>query len=657
MKSFSTSSIRFAIGLAVTAVVCLLLYKNPLPLEVMEAKLYDFRFKVRGVIKPPDTVVIAAIDEKSLDKLGRWPWGRDVMARLVDTLSKADAAVIAFDILFPEPDPKDPALAQAIHNAGNVILPMAFDFEQKSAPKPDTILESSAIVSIEHAELFRTYPPIMSDGVLVLPVKSLKERAVALAHVSMLPDPSDGTLRWEELFIGYNSLLYPSLGLRSAAFFLGIPAERLTVQATQSVNLGKTVIPTDHWGRMPINYYGPSKTFRHISVADILDGKVGASELANRIVFIGPTALGIYDLRVTPYTAVMPGVEKHASVTASILENRFIRRATLLQDFIFLLSTGIILAMILSRVRLAWGIIVTLATLFCVGLVAYSLFDTSGIWINMVCPLSNVVLIFMSVTAWNYTFEERYARRIRAMFSSYVTQTIVNELINNPDMARLGGEKREVTVLFSDVRGFTTFSEQHSPEEVVALLNEYLGVMTDVILRWEGTLDKFIGDAIVVFWNAPLRIPDHPEKALLCAVDMIRTLERLHDKWDREDKPKISCGIGINTGEVVVGNIGAEGKKMDYTVIGDHVNLGARVESLTRKFDTDILITEMTLDRLRGAIAAGTLSGVEITGLRRVIVKGKEQPVTMYAVKPVAIGTSAVLEECTDLEPLKLTEK
>jgi len=655
-KNFSTTFVRLFIGFAVTAIVSVLLFKTPLPLDLMEDKLYDFRFKVRGVVKPPDSIIIAAIDEKSLAKLGRWPWGRDVMARLVDKLAKAEAAVIAFDVIFPEAEKNDPLLAKSISDAGNVILPMAFDFEQKSTPLPDPILESSALISIENADLFRNYQPIMSGGVLTVPVQRLRESAMSLAHINMLPD-ADGTLRWEALLLGHNGLLYPSLGLRCAALFLGIPAENLTVKATQSVNAGKIVIPTDHWGRMAINFFGPGKTFRHVSASDILDGNIESDALANRIVFIGATALGIYDLRVTPYSAVMPGVEKHASVTASILENRFIHKVSPLQNLTFLCCTGIILTLILSRLRLVLGFLVSSAALVCIAISGYIFFDTAGLWVNMACPLGNVMLIFMSVTAWNYTSEERYARQIRAMFSSYVTQTIVNELIKNPDMARLGGEKREVTVLFSDIRGFTTFSEQHTPEEVVALLNEYLGAMTDVILKWEGTLDKFIGDAIVVFWNAPQRHANHPEMALLCAVDMIRRLDQLHEKWSREGKPALSCGIGINTGEVVVGNIGAEGKKMDYTVIGDHVNLGARVESLTRKFDTDILMTEMTLDKLRGAIESRTLTGMEITGLRRVIVKGKEQPVTVYSVKPLTVGVPAVFAECTDLEPIKLTEK
>ncbi|HBG04325.1 MAG: guanylate cyclase [Geobacteraceae bacterium GWC2_58_44] len=655
MKDIGTATIRFVIGCAVTAVFCLLLVRNPLPLEITEAKLYDFRLHARGIVAAPDTVVIAAIDEESLARLGRWPWSREIMARLVDKLARADAAVIAFDVILPESEKNDLLLSRAIDNAGNVILPIAFDLEGEGAPLSDPILEQSALVSVEDAGLYRSFAPIMSRGVPTLPVGPLRESAMSLAHITMLPDHFDGTLRWEALLIGHQGLLYPSLGLRSAAFFKGIPPEQLKVRATRSIALGKSVIPTDRWGRMPINYYGPGGTLRHISVADILDDKAGVKELGNRIVFVGATAIGLLDLRVTPFTAVMPGVEKQATVAASILDNRLLSRATPLQDLCFLLSTGVLLALALSRLRLVWGAIAALAGMVCIGAGAVVLFNHLGLWVNLACPLGNAICMFMSVTAWNYAFEERHARRIRAMFSSYVTTTIVNELIKNPELARLGGEKREITVLFSDIRGFTGFSEQHEPEEVVALLNEYLGAMTDVILKCGGTLDKFIGDAVMVFWNAPILSEDHAERAVRCALEMQARLAQLHDKWDREGKPKLCCGIGINTGEVIVGNIGADGKKMDYTVIGDHVNLASRVESLTRSFGADILVTEMTVAKLRSAVDAGTLHGMEINGLRRVIVKGKQQAVTLYRV--TASAAPVIITECAELEPLRLTEK
>ena len=224
-------------------------------------------------------------------------------------------------------------------------------------------------------------------------------------------------------------------------------------------------------------------------------------------------------------------------------------------------------------------------------------------------------------------------------------------------MAQLGGQKREITVLFSDVAGFTTYSENHQPEEVVAILNEYLGAMTDVVLKWEGILDKFIGDAIVVFWGAPLKQEDHAERAVRCALEMQERLEQLRLKWAAEGRAPLSAGIGLNSGEAIVGNIGAEGKKMDYTVIGDHVNLGARVEGLTRRYDAKILMTEYTLEKLRPAIATGHFRGVSILGQERVIVKGKETPVGIFSVNPLHPEAATVIVECDPDKVVKLTEK
>jgi adenylate cyclase len=261
------------------------------------------------------------------------------------------------------------------------------------------------------------------------------------------------------------------------------------------------------------------------------------------------------------------------------------------------------------------------------------------------------------VTAYRYATEERYAKRIRSMFSSYVTEKIVNELIKNPNLAKLGGERREITVLFSDVRGFTTFSEKHSPEEVVKILNEYLGEMSHIIFKWDGTLDKFVGDEIVAFWGAPVPQDDHAELAIKCTLDMVRRLQELQQKWESEGRVPLYAGFGINTGEVIVGNIGAEGKKMDYTVIGDNVNLGARVEGLTRKYNTDFIITGSTLDKIRGLIAEGKLWRLKVRGLDMVVVKGKAEPVAIYEITSLGKGEQSVIIECEGKEAVKFAEK
>ncbi|MEI6153457.1 MAG: adenylate/guanylate cyclase domain-containing protein, partial [Deltaproteobacteria bacterium] len=270
---------------------------------------------------------------------------------------------------------------------------------------------------------------------------------------------------------------------------------------------------------------------------------------------------------------------------------------------------------------------------------------------------ANIVIIYFVINAYKYATEERYAKRIRGMFSSYVTERVVNELIKHPDLAKLGGERREVTVLFSDVRGFTTFSEKHGPEKVVAILNEYLGEMTDIIFQWDGTLDKFVGDEIVAFWGAPLPQDDHAERAAKCALHMVRRLEELQEKWTAEGREALYAGFGLNTGDVIVGNIGAEGKKMDYTVIGDNVNLGARVEGLTRKYEADIIITEFTLEKLRPVMEKDPSWKIRVKGLDAVAVKGKLKPVYIYSVKALGEGEMQECIECEVKEVVTMTEK
>lgn len=621
--------VRLVIGTLITTFFCiLLLYPLP-PLESLENRLLDLRFQLRGTLPVSDQVVIAAIDETSIDRFGRWPWPRSVLAQLVDALAEADASVIGFDAFLPEPEAHDAELAAALDQAGNVILPVVFDFSGEVTRKAEGTLEPHTIRQVIGEEHFRKYPPITGSGVLV-PVPELSAMAMGLGQINMFPD-RDGVLRWESLLIGYHENLIPSLSLLAAAYQKGIPSERLVVEAGRNIRLGNSIIPTDAYGRMLINYRAGGGGFPLYPVSSIIDGTVPAAKLANRVVLIGATAVGIYDLRVTPMAAAMPGVEKHAAVISSILDGAFLRQASPAHNIILTLVSGLLLTLLLLRTH-AFGAALSASTLLLILLtIGQWAFSSKGVWLNLTAPLLTLISIYGSITLYSFRREERHARDIRRLFSSYVTARVVNELIRNPEMARLGGERREVTVLFSDIKGFTTFSEQHSPPEVVALLNEYLATMTDVIFRWEGTLDKFVGDEIMVFWGAPLPQPDHAERALLCALEMRGKLGELQQKWQREGKPMLDAGIGINSGEVLVGNIGAEGKKMDYTVIGDHVNLGARVEALTRRFERPILMTEYTVNSLRSALLGGRLQGVVVEGVAPVVVKGKEHPVVLYA--------------------------
>jgi adenylate cyclase len=559
-------------------------------------------------------------------------------------LTKEGAEIIVFDIFFLEKEKNDTLLGQSIQKAGNVILPLVFEFDKASNIPDSEFLLNSAFRSVTNAERLNQYGPIPAKRVLIS-VPEITRDSMALGHINMFPD-HDGTLRWEAMAIEYQGYLFPSIDLKTSAIYLGIPHEKIILKAAQGIQLGeKRMIPTDRYGRNLIYYYGPWQTFKHFSISDILEGQIKPGELRGKIVLIGATAVGIYDLRVTPVSAAMPGVEKHANVIASILENRFLKRAPLSTNLILLLVSGFLFSFLMTRLR-SFGASLTagLFLFFILGL-GYFLFAYQGLWINIAYPSINILFLFIFVTVYNYAIEERKARKIRAMFSSYATEKVVNELIKNPGLAKLGGERREMTILFSDIVGFTTFSEKHTPEEVVAILNEYLGSMTDVIFRWEGTLDKFVGDAIVAFWGAPMRQENHAELALRCALDMVKRLEELQQKWQSEGKPVLDSGIGINTGEVLVGNIGAEGKKMEYTVIGDHVNLCSRVESLTRQFKTHILITEYTLNKIRKLVTIHYIGHLSIEGKEKVSVKGREEKVGIYEVHSIDHGLESKIQE------------
>jgi len=621
---------RCLIGLGITLLFALLQATPPEPLSLLENKLLDMRFRLRGPIPPPEDVVIVAIDEKSIREIGRWPWDRNVIAELLYSLTDAEPSVIALDVIFSEPGQHDPELAAAIDYAGNALLPVVFDLRgEVESHSMGEALDAFALRQIEHPEKYQTYQPISAYSAL-MPRPELTEMSMGLGHINMLPD-KDGTLRWETLLVAHDGRLIPSLTLKAAAMHMGAGLDHIVAKATEGVLLPDRFIPTDFFGRMLIHYYGPGNTFPHYSVADVLNGEVPAEKFANKVVLVGATAVGIYDLRVTPFSAAMPGVEKHASVISSILEGKTLAQAPQWIDSLLLICSGLLLSLLLCRTGAISSLMLTLA--LCGGLMGITMlaFLKGQTWISLSSPLLNCTSIYTAIMVYSFRVEEHSSRYIKNLFSSYVTERVVHELIHNPEMAKLGGDRREVTVLFSDIRGFTTFSEKHSPQEVVNLLNEYLTAMTDVIFAWEGTLDKFVGDEIMVFWGAPMPQPDHAERAIRCALAMRQRLDELQTEWEKRGVESLDAGIGINSGEVLVGNIGAEGKKMDYTIIGDHVNLGARVEALTRNYASPILVTEHTLDCLKHE-ATGTVEGLQFEEVDEVTVKGRNKPVKLFAV-------------------------
>ena len=385
----------------------------------------------------------------------------------------------------------------------------------------------------------------------------------------------------------------------------------------------------DSGGRRLVDYYSSYRgydKFRHISFANIMSGKAQI-DLTDKIAFVGMTAKGIAsaanDIKMTP-VGEMPGMEYLANAALNIFEGRFIVTVPVWVNHLAVLAVALLLSFF-SKISSGWKNLLLAMLLMTVVLFAGFILYDNSVYVRMAEVLAAVFIIYLAGTFHKYMQEETQKKMIRGMFSSYVSESIVSELIKDPELAKVHGDKRDMTVMFSDVKGFTTYTEKHPPEYVVSRLNEYLHEMTDVIMKYNGTLDKFVGDEIMALFGAPLYFEGHADKAVDAALAMREKIRRLQNKWIAEGRDILDMGIGINSGSMLVGNIGAEGKKMDYTVIGDNVNLGARVEALTRVYNVNILITENTFEKL----AARRNLCREIDLVR---VKGKNEPTRVYEV-------------------------
>ena len=582
---------------AVTVIVMALYYYQPVLLDRFEEKTYDYRFRFsRGTLQPSGAVAIIAIDDQSIKELGRWPLSRTEHAQLLKKLSHAGARAVLFDVMFLEPESPDAdrAFAESIKDAGMVTLSTAFVFA------PDGAATSR----------FEILPALTAD---------LRR----VAHINVSPD-DDGVLRSTRLLVRHGDRLYPSLGLAGAMDYLDGAQFK---PADYHVKIGDRTIPTDQDFRYLINYTGPQGTFKRISYADVIKGRVNDAELRDKVLLVGPTALGIYDMRITPYSNNTPGVEVNANVIESIIRGDFMRRGGFeaLIDLIGIALIGVVAAVIAGRFKVQISLFFVILAL---GMHAafISLMFVRGHWLSLVYPMLCGVLCYGGASYFRFLMMDKRAKEIRQMFSCYVSPKLVEQLVHNPELARVGGESKLITIMFSDVRNYTGYSEKRTPREVVTILNEYLAAMTEVIMTHDGTIDKFLGDGIMAYWGAPLPEPNHAELAVRCAVAMVQRLEELQKKWAAEGLEPLSNGIGINTGEVIVGNLGVEGKKMEYTIIGDNVNLTSRIQNESREHHCP-LITQAVYERVRDLVVA------EYVG--PVMVKGKEIPIDIYALRGI----------------------
>lgn len=684
--NYSDTGFRLGLwlGLSVTIGLVFLTWLGPNLIVRLDNTALDLQFRLRGERTPGQEVVLVLVDEKSLKEIGRWPWPRNTQARLLDRIHAGEPALIGLDIIYAETETSDEIrdlrarlagagrgeplqgetgrlleqgllaldsdqrLAESLARAGTVVLAMPFfvpegpvaETTQDKAHGVPESLKKSEFMLVRQSGSSADFHPYDASGILP-PLNIFARQAQGLGHVYRLPD-HDGVTRREVLVLRHDDAYYPSFALEIARLYLGRTREQMALVLGEGIQIGPMAVPTDQKLRLLINYAGRERSFPWVSATDVLHDRIPTDYFRGKAVLVGTAALGTYDQLSTPFSANVPGVEKNATVVENILHQRFLSSGLWAGpvELALVLCFGLTLTHALPRVRAIHGASLAGITWLTYVGTAQALFVIKGICLPLVMPTLAIGSVFMVTTVLNYVFKERQAREIHSMFASYVSPRIVQELMKSPSKATVGGQRKELTILFTDLVGFTSFSEHRSAEDVVEQLNEYLSAMTDVIFKWNGTLDKFVGDEIVVFWGAPLDQPDHAELAVQCALEMRASLTTLQAGWRAQGKPILDSGIGINTGIALVGNIGAEGKKMDYTMIGDQVNLTARIQGLTRTLGHPILLTEFTVSKLALEIRRDTAdplrdwrSQVQVRKLQIVTVKGRQEPVGTYTIK------------------------
>jgi len=549
--------------------------------ETWEWRLEDKLF-IRG--EANEDIVIVAIDDASLQELGRWPWDREVMAELISHIGEASPSVLGVDVNFPEPAEGDNALAESLTQEFPVVLPIEAVLEIPTSMKRRSPLRALETLS---------------------PVTAISE-VVELGATNTPPD-ADGIVRRIPIkIIDLENNFIKAFGAKIASF----------VQEEYAAP------PVDNFEQILINYQGPGGTFESVSAKDVMSEEFDINFLENKIVLVGATAPDLHDTWFTPTakSEPMPGIEVHANVVQTILNKDFLANAPNLLTLILIFVLAFALAFSSLFLKTRWNILMPLIMILVYLFVVVILFDF-GIILNILYPLLAIAITFTSLAIYRYVNEVREKREIRNAFEFYLSPHVIEEVLKDPKKLTLGGRKKEMTVLFSDIRGFTSLSEGLSPEELTHLMNKYLTAMTEIVLAKDGVLDKYIGDALMAFWGAPLPQPMHAERACHAALAMIARLEKMNQEGVWPEGRKINIGIGVNSGEMVVGNMGAE-KRFDYTVLGDAVNLGSRVESINKQYGTKIIITEFTKAEISDEFVTRYLD--------KVAVKGKTEPVKIY---------------------------
>ncbi|GMU60702.1 MAG: hypothetical protein AMXMBFR34_24650 [Myxococcaceae bacterium] len=663
-------------------------------IQAFEARVTNILFRVRGEGPASPDVVVVEIDEKGAQRYGLWPWPRDVVAKLIRGLVDADAKVVGLDIAFTD-EVAGSALAQAWLARLEAAGPLGADLEALKAElqaaashSPDAALEEAlkaggprvvqgvlplsegdlksvpaeALARYRRGEdgaLIRELPGAVKGSVLPVKVSEVSGWSIAavqtplprfeglgnrLGHFGTVTDV-DGTIRRAAPLARVGDRgFFPSLGLQVAAVALDAtvePTVDLSRHELDGVRLRRAqgapvIVPMQ--GDMPftpINYPGSERSFERVSATEVLDGTVEKARLRGKAVLVGVTITGSSgDQRVTPFNEFSPGIYTHASFVSNVLRGDFLTRPGGMTELEVLALVVLALAVTVgvSRLKSFKAKAVVIAGILGGWTFVTYLAFTRGVQVSWVAPTLGLLVASFGAVFLGYLSVDREKLKLRSTFSRYLGEDVIALALENPERLNQG-EKREMTVLFSDIRGFTSLSERMSPEVLADFINQYLSPMTRIVFEEKGTLDKYIGDALMAFWNAPLDQADHALRACRAALAMLSKLDELKQGWREKGYPELDIGVGINSGPMVVGNMGSD-VRVDYTVLGDTVNLASRLEGTTKLYDAKIIISQFTFAQVKGRVVARRLGAVRV--------KGKQQPVQIYELR--ALGEASAEE-------------
>lgn len=618
---------------------------DPPPLETLRLKTFDL-YQIVLTPKPTQQqVIIVDIDEKSLDELGQWPWPRSLLAKIIDKVGQAGAVAVGLDILFPEHDRMSPAnmasivetydkdaaarlrtmksndemFADAMTRTRVVLGQSGYHKELKQWHAGELKQSPIALLGPDPKAYLDTYPGMVRN------VPELEAKAQGRGMVSIRSE-SDGVVRKMPLVMIAQGKMLPSLSLE----LLRVATGQSTIlirsgeAGVNSLVLAGVAMPTDS-NAMAWLHFQPHNQQIFVSAADLLADRVNGDVFKGRLVLLGASATGLFDLKATPVEAAMPGVEAHAQLINAVLSKTLLQRPALANGMEVSLALLIGLGLIALLPRFG-----AMITVFAGGLVAAAVvgaswwaFAQKALIFDYVFPLMASLAVSSVMIVLGYLQEEIDRRRIRTAFGQYLSEDMVAQLTEDPDKLILGGETKNMSILFSDVRGFTTISEQYkfNPQGLTILINSLLTPLSEAVVAHKGTIDKYMGDNIMAFWNAPLADDEHAYNACCAALDMTRRLGLLNEKREAAGDVALEIGVGINTGECVVGNMGSD-FRFDYTVLGDAVNLSARLEGQTKSYGTKIIIGRQTAEAVQNRLA--------VLQIDRVRVKGKQEPEDIF---------------------------